>query len=113
MEPSLSGSRTNRARSHRAINYRGHKLIQRPNGARAVHKTEYVIDRIVNHNSNEESDHPSESVGDIVYRSRWFRYGPSADIWEPIAHLSRNKVVIYFTKKKLALLNNLGDAQLG
>lgn len=66
---------------------------------------EYTIDKIVDHETNED--------GSIVYRVRWYSYGPDDDTLEPIGHLPRSKVVQYHRAKKLKNPSNLDQARVG
>ena len=75
--------------------------------------SEYVIDRIVSHGINDDTDHPSADVGETTYRIRWYGYSAKDDTYEPIRHLPRNKVVSYYKRKKLPVPNNIEEAQQG
>ena len=66
---------------------------------------EYAIDRIVAHAYAEN--------GTLLYRIRWFGYGPSADTWQPTADLPRSKTTAYCTRKRLAIPASIENAQPG
>ena len=71
---------------------------------------ELVMDKIVSHRTNKSKKHRHAEVGDLLYRIRWYDFGPSDDTWEPIAHIPRSKVLSYHRKKKLPLPDNLDDS---
>lgn len=54
--------------------------------------------------------HRYAEVGESLSRIRWYDYGPSDDILEPIAHIPRSSVFSDHKRKGLALPQNLNDS---
>ena len=74
---------------------------------------EYVVDKVVSHSVNTDTQHPTAAVGETTYRVRWYGYGPDEDTFEPIRHLPRNKVVSYYKRRKLSLPVDIHEAIQG
>ena len=74
---------------------------------------EYVMERIISHGINRDTNHPSAKVGEMTYRVRWYGYPPDQDTYEPIRHLPRNHVVRYHKRRRLQSPANLDEAMNG
>ena len=71
---------------------------------------EFVMDKIISHRINKSKKHRYADVGDLLYRIRWYDFGPSDDTWEPISHIPRSKLISYHNRKGLPLPNHLDDS---
>ena len=71
------------------------------------------MERIIDHGINEDPEHPSAQVGETTYRVRWYGQDAKGDTFEPIRLIPRNKVISYYMRKKLALPNDIDQAQMG
>ena len=74
---------------------------------------QYVMEKIFNHDVNEDESHPHAKVGEILYRIRWYGYEAKDDTLEPINHLPRSKLLSYYRRRKLPLPTDLHRAMLG
>lgn len=74
---------------------------------------EFVMERIIGHGRNEDTEHPSAQVGETTYRIRWYGFDREHDTFEPIRHIPRSKVVSYYKRIKRPPPENIDDAQSG
>ena len=72
--------------------------------------TEFVIDKIVEHQVNKSRRHRYAKHGETLYRVRWHGFDIEDDTWEPVKHLPRSKVLTYCKAKGLEPPPNLGDS---
>lgn len=71
---------------------------------------EFFMDKIIGHHTNKSKKHQYASVGELLYRIRWYNYGPSNNTWELISQIPQSKVLLCHKRKIVPLPENLDDA---
>ncbi len=122
-DPTSSLERPSKRRSkriHAQRNKQSNRSTQMVSNTRApitsthpIDNREYVIDRILGHDVNNDNDHPTARVGETVYRIRWYGHDEDEDTFEPIHHLPRNKLVSYYRQKQLPLPPDIRRSMAG
>ena len=103
-------------RSH-VVQYHARKRLGMPNNIdttiadrEATNKTptgmaeQHVIGTILNHDNKK---------GNWTYLVRWYGQHPSADSWEPLSRLPRNKLIAYHKREQLKLPDEIDKAIIG
>ena len=87
---------------------------QQGDGSRQTEEPEeFVIDRIISHEQNNDAEHPHAAFDETLYRVRWYGYQAADDTWEPITHLPRSKVISYHKRKRLAIPDDIQRSMTG
>ena len=87
---------------------------QQGDGSRQTEEPEeFVIDRIISHEQNNDAEHPHAAIDETLYRVRWYGYQAADDTWEPITHLPRSKVISYHKRKRLAIPDDIQRSMTG
>ena len=68
------------------------------------------MDRIVDHETNQDQSHPHATVGQTLYRIRWYGYDQNDDTWEPIDHIPRSQILLYHRRKRLRIPKDVDKA---
>lgn len=71
---------------------------------------EFVMEKVISHRTNKSKKHRHAEVGKLLYRIRWYDFGPSDDTWEPVAHIPRSKILSYHKRKGIPLPPDLDDS---
>lgn len=72
-----------------------------------------IMNRIVSHGTNGDTEHPSVRIGETAYRVRWYGCTREDDTFEAIRHIPRSKVVSYFNLIKQPFPDSITDVQMG
>lgn len=62
-------------------------------GTGAETSQEYVTDRVIRHRINDDQEHPSAKIREVVHRVQWHGLKHSVDNFKRTHHIPRNNIV--------------------